>query len=282
MGIPSILIVSIGSALLAIGGFMLTRRLVKPIDLDEHQSFLDAMLSIVGTLVSILLGLLVAAAMDRYQNLIREVDSEAGGVACIFRLAHGFPEADRHKIQTLCTRYSYLVQNTEWPAMTKGQMSHDVFLTFGKLQHAIITYVPKNDGETNVQAALIEALDVISHGRRERALALRSDWAHHLMPVLVICSLIVIIFTYLYVKRGATLHAVLIGFVAVALGGNLGLILLLSRPFDGDWKIQPTAFELNRQLLEEYKRSHELHLHQPGTPDRALELSGEKSDAPAP
>lgn len=255
MGIPSIVIVSVGSALLAVAGFSLTRKLVKPIDLDEHQTFLDAMLSIVGTLVSILLGLLVAASMDRYQELVHQVDAEAAGVSDIFKLSHGLPVPMQRELQTLCTEYSYLVLHEEWPAMAEGRLSHNVFLTFGKLHAIIVRMKPRDDGEANLQAALLEAAKDISNGRRERALALQNTWVRNLLPVLLFCAVIVIAFTYLYVKRGAILHALIIGSVAIALGGNLGLIYFMSSPFKGDWKIQPSAFILNTQLLEEYLRS---------------------------
>jgi hypothetical protein len=53
-------VVCLGSAILAMASFTLTRKLLKPIDISEHQTFLDAMFNIVGTLVSLILGLLVA------------------------------------------------------------------------------------------------------------------------------------------------------------------------------------------------------------------------------
>lgn len=62
-GLPIVLVVCLGSAILAMASFTLTRKLLKPIDISEHQTFLDAMFNIVGTLVSLILGLLVAAAL---------------------------------------------------------------------------------------------------------------------------------------------------------------------------------------------------------------------------
>jgi hypothetical protein len=41
--------------------------------------------------------------------------------------------------------------------------------------------------------------------------------------------------------------------VAIALGGNLGLVFVLSNPFAGDWKISPQSFEFNNKLLKEFK-----------------------------
>jgi len=44
----------------------------------------------------------------------------------------------------------------------------------------------------------------------------------------------------------------------MALGGNLGLVFLLTNPFKGDWKIQPRGFELNNEILKMLHDSPEL------------------------
>jgi hypothetical protein len=256
--IPSIFVLSAAAAIIAVVGFFIVHRVIKPIDLNEHQGFLDASLSIVGTLVSILLGLLVAAAMDHYHSIEQSVDAEASYVSEVYRLTSGLPEDTQKKIRKLCVDYCQQVVNDEWPAMEKGESSHAVLLTYVKLVSTVVTFHPSNDGENNLHAALLSAAQQIGDGRRQRILALNSVWTKHLMPVLVMCSTIVLGFAYLYVRRGAVLHAVLICFVAVALGGNLGLVFLLSSPFSGDWKIQPRGFELNMQLLREIKSSPEL------------------------
>ncbi len=256
--IPSIFILSAAAAIVAVIGFSIVHRLVKPIDLSEHQGFLDAMLSIVGTLVSILLGLLVAAALDHYQSLEQSVDSEAAAVAQIYRLSGGLPNDVGITIRQLCNNYSRDVVQDEWPAMAKGHSSHKVLGDYVQLIATIVNFHPNNNGETNIHTALLSSMQQIGDCRRQRLLVLHSMWTTHLMPVLLMCSAIVLAFAYLYVKRGAFFHGVLICFVAVALGGNLGLVFLLSNPFSGDWQIQPRGFELNNQLLQEVKTEPEL------------------------
>ena len=75
------------------------------------------------------------------------------------------------------------------------------------------------------------------------------------MPVLLVCTLILLTFTYFYVRRGAMiLHGFLVCLVATALGANLGLIALLGSPFKGDWRIQPEGFRLNSKLIRKIQR----------------------------
>ncbi len=249
-GIPSVFAFSAGAAIIAVVGFLIVNRLVKPIDLEGHQQFLDAMLNIVGTLVSILLGLLVAAALDHYQALEGSVDSEASSVAEIFRLTSGLPADTQEALRKLLLNYSSEVVDDEWPAMANGQVSNKVVLTYFKMVVEIANFRPSNDGESNLHSALISSVQQIGDSRRQRILVLHSNWTRQLMPLLLMCSAIVLAFAYLYVRRGAVLHGVLICFVAITLGGNLGLVFLLSNPFAGDWKIEPRGFELNNQLFK--------------------------------
>jgi len=251
-GIPSIFVISAGAAVIAIVGFLIVHRVIKPINMDQHQGFLDAMLSIVGTLVSILLGLLVAAALSRYQALEQSIDSEAANVAQVGRISWGLgmsPEAK--KLRALCEQYCDEVVNEEWPAMAQAHVSQKVWQTYAHLLGVVVNLHPTSNGETNLHQALLTAVQQIGDGRRQRILVLHDTWIQHLMPMLMVCSAIVLVFAYLYAKQGNIWHGVLICFVAVALGGNLGLVLLLSNPFSGDFKILPTGFELNSKVMRE-------------------------------
>jgi hypothetical protein len=109
-----------------------------------------------------------------------------------------------------------------------------------------------------VHQVLLTSVQEVGDCRRKRILALHSTWTQQLMPLLLSCSAIVMAFAYLYARRGAIFHGVLICFVAIALGGNLGLVFVLRNPFAGDWKIQPRGFLLNNQLLKTINNEPEL------------------------
>ena len=127
------------------------------------------------------------------------------------------------------------------------------FAVYASLLKTIVTFKPVTNGETNIQNALITAVLTLGDYRRGRVLWLHNSWTRNLMPVLIMCSVIVLLFAYLYVKRGAVvLHGFLICFVATALGANLGLIYVLNHPFSGDWKIQPKGFEYNKYLIQRF------------------------------
>jgi hypothetical protein len=253
LGIPAIYEWSAGSAIMALAGMYIVHKVLKPLDLERHQAGLDATLNIVGTLVSILLGLIVAACLTNYQALEADVDSEAAGVIEIARLSFGLPPEKAKELQQLCLDYSDYVVSEEWPGMSEGRASAKVQETYVKLLKMIVTLKPADNGETNLQNAMLTAMQSVGDYRRHRILWLVNNWTKNLLPVLIMCSLIVIVFEYLYVRRGhLMLHGFLICLVATALGANLGLVFLLGNPFRGDWLIQPKGFVLNSQLIRKY------------------------------
>ena len=251
--LPSIYLWSAGSALFAFAGMLIAHRIVKPIDLKENQAALDATLNIVGTLVSILLGLLVAASLNNYQTLETAIDSEAISVAEVCRLSFGLPKEERRILLKTCLDYCDDIVKDEWPGMKNASLSDAAVFNYANVLKQIVTFNPKTPGETNIQAAMITAMQNWGNYRRQRILWFNKSWDRNLMPVLFMCSFIVLIFAYLYVKSGSILlHGFLICFVATALGANLGLIYMLSHPFSGDWTIQPKGFEVNSQLIRKY------------------------------
>ncbi|MBS1989970.1 MAG: DUF4239 domain-containing protein [Cyanobacteria bacterium SZAS LIN-3] len=254
-GIPVVILLSLGAAVVAMVAFVAVRKLSKPINIDEHQTFIDAMFNIVGTLVSILLGLLVASALDNYQSLEQTIDLEANAASEIFRLSRGLPSDVHDRVQILCQKYCQDVVDKEWPEMARGKISTDVFVTYAKLTETIVKFKPHDDGETNVQASLLQSVQNLGDCRRTRILALTNTKNQVLLPLLVICAVTVMLFTFLYVKHVSPLQAVLIGCVATVLGGNISVVFLLSRPFEGDWKLKPRGFELNIKTLHEVYKS---------------------------
>ena len=258
--IPQLVICSVGAALLTIFCFAFFRKLPRPFNHDDDQKFLDAMLSIVGTLISIVIGLLVAFALDHYQSIEQTVDQEAANVSQIFRVSIGVDPKTRTTIRALCADYNKEIIENEWPAMQRGEVSKGAFTIYAKLMSTIANYDPQTQGQSNIHASLISSGQELGNDRRQRILVLRSSWIGHVMPVLLMCALIVLIFAFSYVRKGEVFHGFLLALVALALGGNLGLVFLLSHPFSGEWQIQPRGFELNQQLIREIQATPELNL----------------------
>ena len=98
--LAQVLIWTAGSVCLAIVGMHASRRAFKPINIKANTDILAATVTIVGTLVSVVLGLLVSGSVDQYKQLENSVDSEAAAVADVFRDSCALPKNTANQIQT--------------------------------------------------------------------------------------------------------------------------------------------------------------------------------------
>lgn len=238
--------------IISLVGLFISAKTVK-INLEDNGELIIAMLTILGTLVSILLGLLVSSADEQYRTMEACVNSEATNVAEVFRLSRGLPSSTAHKLQSRCIDYCEKVVSDEWQSMKHGQTSKSVSNVYEALSDAIVQFHPATNGEAALQASLLAASAQIEQNRGLRIVASRSTWTRRLLPLILTCAIVVLTSSYLYVGKGSMLlHAVLVGLVAITLGTNIGVIYLMTRPFCSEWTIQPEGFELNMQGMRNY------------------------------
>lgn len=242
-----------GFMAIALLGLFLSAKTIK-IDLAKNGELIVALLAILGTLVSVLLGMLVSSADEQYRSLEECVSSEATSISEVFRIARGLPDAPKKAIQDQCITYCEKVISDDWPAMKNGEMSPAVTDIFINISDVIMKFRPANDGEAAVQGALLSTTNELGQSRGVRVVASRSTWTWRLLPLIITCAVVVLICSYLYVGKGsALLHSVLVGLVAITLGTNIGVIFLMTRPFSSEWTIQPDIFAVRAKIMRQYK-----------------------------
>lgn len=242
-----------GFLVISLAGLYLSTKTIK-IDLDKNGDLIVAMLTILGTLVSILLGLLVSSADEQYRSMEACVNNETTCLNEVFRLSRGLPTDAAHTVQDFCIEYGEQVIKDDWPSMKSAQTSETVTQVYSRLSDAIVQFRPANSGEVALQSALLNSTSQIGQNRGLRVLASRSTWTQRLLPLILTCAVVVLACSYLYAGRGsALLHSVLVGLVAITLGTNIGIIFLMTRPFQSEWAIQPEGFELSVKVMKEFR-----------------------------
>lgn len=252
MSISPLVFWAAGFVIIALFGLFISAKTIK-VDLEKNGDLIVAMLTILGTLVSVLLGLLVSSADEQYRSMETCVSSEARGVNEVFRLARGLPPPTALILQERCIDYCDKVVADNSQAMRHGEMSAVVTRVYSSISDAVVQFRPANDGETNVQAALLTATSEVGQDRGLRIVACQSTWARRLLPLIFTCAIVVLACSYLYVGKGsAVLHSVLVGLVAMTLGTNIGVIYLMTRPFSSQWAVQPEVFEQHAKIMRQY------------------------------
>jgi hypothetical protein len=228
---------------------LLVNRVVKKDILDEHRSSAEAMLGVVGTLFSVLIGFMVAGAMGRYQEAQTCAQLEASNVASLFRVARGLSDTDRPRIRELCRKYVDEVIVKEWPLMERREKINHGWDAYQQLWESVVAIVPENDRESNLQQGAITSMQAIGDQRRERIMLSQMTLPEAQWWVLGLGAAITIAFTFVFTSQFPRFQGLLTMLVSTALALNIWLLSAYSSPFSGELKIKPSMFLLLQESV---------------------------------
>ena len=238
----------VGLVVLTVGGQVFVQRRVKH-DFEPHQGAVEAMLGVVGTMFSVLLGLLVANSIDSYHEVKGHVAAESNSLGDVFRVARGLEAEHRVRIRVLCRKYGDSVVNDEWPAMQSGHMSDTTWDIYQNLWEAVVAVNPVNDRENNLHQGIVQAMEQVGEGRRARAMACSGKLQLAIWIAITAGAFITVLFTYFFAAKMGKFHNVMTALIAISLGLNIWLLAAYSTPFSGELQIQPDAFTLLKKIF---------------------------------
>jgi len=254
-------ILIVGITVLALAGLAIVRRVVSKEILETNHTAAEAMLGVVGTLFSVLLGFLVAGAIDKYQTAQMHVEQEANGVATIFRLARGLADDDRKRIRNLCRDYVYEVLDVEWKMMEKRNDINHGWESAQRLWEGVVAIVPENDRQNNLHQGIVSAIGSVAEHRRSRLIMSQTGLPPALWTVIGLGTLITIAFTYLFASQFRGVQELMTALVAASLALNIWLLAEYSSPFSGELEIAPTMFKLLRKAVMVVPDTPSRYLH---------------------
>lgn len=234
---------------LALVGQFVVNKIVKIDVLEKHHSAGEAMMGVVGTLFSVLLGFMVASAMDKYQSAQMYGQLEASNVASVFRVARGLSDIDRPRIRHLCRDYTNDVVKTEWPLMEKRVKINHGWQTYQELWEAVVSIVPENDRQSNLQQGLVSSMQSLGEQRRARILLSETSMPYALWLVVGFGALITVAFTYIFASAFPRVQGFMTTLVATAMALNIWLLSAYSSPYSGELAIKPTMFHLLQESV---------------------------------
>lgn len=238
-----------GFVALSLGGQWLVNRLVSREILALHHSAGEAMMGVVGTLFSVLLGFMVASAMDKYHDAQMHGEQEANNLGSIFRVARGLSDVDRPRLRELARDYCQEVIDREWPDMERGIKINHGWQAYQKLWEAVVAVVPENDRQSNLQQGLIAAMEALGENRRARILLTQTRMPMALWYVVGIGAVITMSLSYVFASQFPKVQAFMTTLVAAALALNIWLLAAYSHPYSGVLGIQPTMFHLLQESI---------------------------------
>lgn len=244
---------AIGLAL-TIGGLWVVRKYVDLRTLTTHHDVAGYMLTIIGTLYAVVLGLMVVGSLTKFQTARANADTEANTVHDIFHLAQGLPKNLQKKLRTDCRDYASVIVKEEWPAMEHCGESENAHLIMTDFWKIITEMKPADSGETNVQASLLQQVDQLGDCRNSRLLTAKVTFDPYIWGAIIGGGFILIIFTYFFGVEKFAVQALMTGLLTIVLAINLMIIALYDAPYSGDVKVSSQAYSTVLGRLEEETR----------------------------
>lgn len=247
-GIGSLLIFSVTA--FSVLGLLLVR---KYFDIEKLKSCHEVggyLLSVVGTMYAVLLGLIVVDAMTKFQTARDIVEQEANSLADVFLLANSFPEEKCHKVRVVCNEYVKEVLTEEWPAMADGKISKTARKAIVELMKEVMSFEPVSENQKAIYPiAVQEACQVWDYRRA------RTNLAQHGIPVvewvvLIIGAIVTIVFTYFFGLSDAKAQMAMTAMVSLLISLNMYLVILFGAPFSGDLQVSPDAFRVDKLIFD--------------------------------
>src|ERR671910_3743026 len=139
--LTGLLIVAV-AVLIAVGGLVVVQRLFSAELRKQANDVAGFIYAVLGVAYAVLLGLMLIAVWEKWNEAEAIITEEANELAGIFWFAHALPQPEGRHIQELVRSYSQVVVEEEWPLMEQGRASPEAWATLDQLRGTILGLDP--------------------------------------------------------------------------------------------------------------------------------------------
>lgn len=241
--IQPIAVIGVSIALALLGQF-LVRHLVPQELLSAHTTVAGIVYATLGIVYGVILGQVVVAAWDDYAEAEVAVDAEVAAVLSLYRLADGWPAAERDLVQNALTAQVQEVIDTEWPAMERGQamVARGGSPTMLAVWHAYTAITDPAVINTEQYEVSVSELVQLESARSLRLVLSQQSLPPLLWGALIVGAVLTVGFSYLLAVESRFIQGTMLTCLAALIALLLFLVQTLEFPFRGNDRIEPTAF----------------------------------------
>jgi Protein of unknown function (DUF4239) len=186
------------TVLCALAGATLVQRRV-PADKRKSQTTgLQQISAGLGAMFSVIVGFSAFLVLNKYHAAQLTVQSEAGDLEEIYRLAGPLPEHEREQVQGLVVSHARVVVDEEWPLMRQGRWSPHADALADELRRTIQEgYKTGTGAEQQFFGEELDVIDDLDEDREARLIVVRTGLPSILWVALVVLGTSIIGLTYL-------------------------------------------------------------------------------------
>jgi hypothetical protein len=210
---------------------------------QQHNDVAAAIFSIIGVTYAVLLAFVAMLAWEGFNKAKAASYSEAALVLDVVQMADGLAEPARGKLLDDMNRYTRAVIALEWPAQAEGHVVRAGDRYLDDLQGLAIGLKLSSQADANFHALLLQSLMRLRDARQERLLAAESTIPGIVWIVVIVGGAITIAFSSFLGAPSVRMHLSMCCLLAVSGVLVLVLIIALSNPFRGDFRISTAPFD---------------------------------------
>ncbi|HEX3983849.1 MAG TPA: DUF4239 domain-containing protein [Acidisoma sp.] len=240
-----------GAAALAVGGLLITHRLIPHGLRSQHNDLAGFVLAIVGVIYAVLLAFIAVAVWENYTDVGNLVQTEANAVDDLYRDTISLPPDLAIRLRQDLFEYTETVVQKEWPHMEAAMPAHlKGWRVLDQFHLTLVGYKPTDGASLAAQSAMLGTLQKLYDVRRARFHAAESDLPAVVWWNLVIGAIILIGFSCLFGAVRLAMHAALVGLLGASIGLVLVVIVLLDNPFLGASHVSVEPFQVLTMVVE--------------------------------
>jgi hypothetical protein len=243
LGVAALLVVAAAAAAVCLE--LLARRLVSAEFRRRHNDAAAAIFSIIGVTFAVLLAFVAMLAWEGFNKAKAASHAEAALVLEVYNVSLGFAEPRRGRLRDDILGYLAAVTQIEWPAQAEGRT---VDRGTGYLES--LNRIATDRSPAAARADRPEPRDMLAQSlyrlwqaRAERLLAAETTIPAVIWIVTILGGALTIAFGSFLGVPSLAMHLAMSAILAVA--GTLVLILIiaLSNPFRGDFRVSTQPFD---------------------------------------
>jgi hypothetical protein len=236
----------------SVGFWWLVRYMWPPERRRVHNEITGWQISVLGTTYAVIVGFMLFAVWSEFEVAEQNAEAEASCLINLYWVASGLPPAQRQGIRALAAEYADVIINDEWPAMSKGTISHLGTEVIEKLWTTASQSQSLTASEqVSLEQTMTEIGSVTEH-RRIRQLQSQTTLPGILWAVLIVGALITVMSSCLFGSEYPTLHVLQVVTLTLMLSMALVAIADINRPFCGAVHVNPTGFENAQRTFAKY------------------------------
>ena len=234
----------VGAAVLGALLLELCARRLLPVEIRQRQNDVAATIfSIIGVTYAVLLAFVAMLAWEGYNRAKVASYSEATRIEDIYNLSAGFADPEKSSIRNEILGYARRVATVEWPAQAEGRIVDQDSIYLNGLNKSALTLHPSGQAEGDLHSILIQAIERLWDARQERLLAAQTTVPGIVWFVLIVGGALTVAFGSFLGAPSLRMQLAMSAVLAASGALVLILIIALSNPFRGDFRVSTAPFE---------------------------------------